>query len=509
MSKRRGPQQSLHCILAGNCCAIISTGANILGAERHSQHTGDETLVPSLGAEHGGLRTASTMSEVNQILREVDFEVLLRTEAEISKGIGLAEGSYLLPLANYLDLNFIGAGKSVTLNPEVMINFILERLAQGESIETIGLGLVAEFKQSGFVSKAGGKEQKRMDKAEPVRTHVGGFIAGEFEYHQEPDGSYHRLLEINQARIYFATQLNPYEEGTNLSVLVEFNPVPEEIIHQIDEVAISRNGITDTLRLAEHEVEGLIPFEQLYIKIRNVGKSGVDLTFGQFRLPFGIWSDYTSHRNFSSTKNNVLVNGFALKKIELGILVEKTLGSGFELQAALVHGRQGRTSPLDRADRDNKKDFAGRLGFSGEQFSAGFSSYLAEFSLDRNVAFGLDWLWSTTRLALSGEAVLQKNNKVNDSFGTSFDFNQVSSQAAYIQFDYAIANKLHLYGLYETWRLLADGETVENSAYKVFHGLRYNVHPQLRWTIFEFGRMFHQGFDNGNIHLSSQLEMTF
>jgi len=81
----------------------------------------------------------------------------------------------------------------------------------------------------------------------------------------------------------------------------------------------------------------------------------MDLTVGQFRLPFGIWSDYTSHRNFSSTKNNYLVNGFALKKIELGILVEKSFASGVGLKAALVHGRQGRTAPLHREDHDNKK----------------------------------------------------------------------------------------------------------------------------------------------------------
>jgi len=179
------------------------------------------------------------MSEVNQILQAVDFEVLLRTEAEINKGVGLAEGSYLLPLASYLDLNFIGAGKSVTLDPEAMIDFILGRLAQGESIETIGLGLVAEFKRTGFLPKVREQERpKKIDEAESGRTHIGGFLAGEFEYHQEPDGSYHRLLEINQVRIYFATQLNPNAVGNNLSVLAEYNPVPEEVIHQIDEIRI-------------------------------------------------------------------------------------------------------------------------------------------------------------------------------------------------------------------------------------------------------------------------------
>ncbi|MDZ7266819.1 MAG: hypothetical protein ONB48_06455 [candidate division KSB1 bacterium] len=481
--------------LAGIFCLLSFSNLTVLAAESEGQQ--------------GGRRTASTMSEVNAILRSVDFEVLLRTDTEISKGIGAMEGSYLLPLTNYLDLNFIGAGKSVTLDPEIMIDFIVERLGRGQSIETIGLELVTEFKKSGFVRQTAAPAPKVSDKAESAQMHVGGFVVGELEYHQEPDGSYHHLLELNQVRIYFATQLNSRDEGTNLGILAEFNPVPEEVIHQIEEIAISRNGISDTLRLAAPESDEVIPFEQLYLKIHNIGKSGVALTVGQIRLPFGIWSDYTSHRNFSSTKNNVLVNGFALKKIDLGILVEKVFPGGLDLKAALVHGRQGRTSSLSREDFDNGKDFVGRFGFSGRRFSAGFSSYLAEFAVNRKVAFGLDWQVSTNRLLLSGEAVLQKNNRVNTTFATNFDFNTVSSRAAYVQFDYLLTPKLHLYGLYETWRFLADGATIENPAYKVFHGLRYYIHPQFRWTVVEFGRMFHEGFDKGKLHLSSQLEMTF
>lgn len=367
---------------------------------------------------------------------------------------------------------------------------------------------MAEFKRSAFLPTLVNEAQKSGQPG-PGQTHVGGFLVAEFEYHQEPDGKYLRLLEINQARLYFSTQLNSDDAKNNISLLAEYNPVPEEVIHQIDEITVSRNGINDTLRAAENEIEGLIPFERLHIKVSNIANHGVTLTVGQFRNPFGLWSDYTSHRNFSSTKNNALVNGFALKKIELGLLVEKSFAGGFDLQAALVHGRQGRTFPLDRADRDDKKDFVGRFGFSGRHFSWGVSSYLAEFSLNKNVAFGLDGLLSTNRLSLSGELVLQKNKALNSTFGTAFAFNRTSAQALYIQFDYSATPKFHVYGFYETWRFFADDALVLHPAYKIFHGLRYNIHPQLRWTIFEFGRMFHRGFDQGKLHLSTQLEMTY
>lgn len=112
-------------------------------------------------------------------------------------------------------------------------------------------------------------------------------------------------------------------------------------------------------------------------------------------------------------------------------------------------------------------------------------------------------------MSVSGEAVYQKNSDVNDTFGTSFTFDSVSSASGYFQFDYAVSQRLHLYGLYETWRYSAGGRLVHQPTYKVFHGLRCSVSPEVRWTILELGRMFHGDFDRGSVHLATQLEVTF
>lgn len=180
-----------------------------------------------------------------------------------------------------------------------------------------------------------------------------------------------------------------------------------------------------------------------------------------------------------------------------------------DVRVALVHGRQSRTSDLSREDIDNKKDLVGRIGLNAGRLRFGASAYFAEFSLDRNIALGLDWLYSINRLSVGGELVYQKNNNVNKTFGTNFDFMQVSATSGYVQFDYALRTRLHVYGMYEFWRYSANSQQINNPAYKAFHGLRYQLHPQLRWTLIEYGRMFHEGFDEGNVHLSTQIEVIF
>ncbi|MFQ5650144.1 MAG: hypothetical protein ACE5IY_09395, partial [bacterium] len=271
----------------------------------------------------------------------------------------------------------------------------------------------------------------------------------------------------------------------------------------------------------ESQPEEEIEFEQLYARIDNIEDSGFGVMIGQIRNPFGLWSDFTSHRNFTSTKNNTLVNGFALKKIELGIQVDKNFDSGVVMKAALVHGRSGRTSSLDRADNDKSKDFVARLGYTGTKFGLGASAYLAEFSTNKRYAYGVDWQFLTPRFSLSGEAVFQKNNNPRSIQQTGVaniseelsqgiaGLNSLSSLGAYVQFSYSLGTRLSLYGLYETWRLYAAGDLVEDATYKVFHGFRHQINQRTRWMILEFGWMFHNNFDEGNLHLSTQLEVTF
>lgn len=483
------------------------------------------------GGGQRNLVTAFTMSQVSEILKNVANQVALRADPDLSEKFNLFDQNYLVNLTNHLDLNYIGVGRPVAMNPEAIIAFVLEKLEQGMSPNTIGLEMVAEFERTGYRTASPVSSSAATSLAESAsapdmnigldtqigKINVGGFIAGEIEYHQEPDGMFHTLFELNQARIYFSTEINPFDLANNISVLAEFNPVPEEVIHQIESIALPTANGTEVLSLANAhagesahaEEEEIIPFEQLYFRINNVGNSGFNLTIGQFRLPFGLWSDYTSHRNFTSAKNNMLVNGFALKKIELGVMLERALNEKVDVRVALVHGRQSRTSDLSREDIDNKKDLVGRIGLNAGRLRFGASAYFAEFSLDRNIALGLDWLYSINRLSVGGELVYQKNNNVNKTFGTNFDFMQVSATSGYVQFDYALRTRLHVYGMYEFWRYSANSQQINNPAYKAFHGLRYQLHPQLRWTLIEYGRMFHEGFDEGNVHLSTQIEVIF
>ena len=462
----------------------------------------------ALDAQNGGtvndLQTAYTMSAVNEILQAVSLGVLQEMGLDEDIPYDLADDSYLLVLANYIDLNVIGAGKGATLNPQEMVERISAQVRQGKSPDAIGLALVEDFKRRPFETKKQNEPQAQM-----LKTRIGVFFVNEFEHHQEPDGKFMQLLEINQTRIYFSSQLHSADGSSNLDFLAEWNPVPEEVVHHIDAIALARDGVADTLRLIENEIEGPVPFEQLHIRIGNIAGSGVDLTVGQFRNPFGIWSDYTSHRNFSSTKNNTLVNGFALKKIELGALLNKRLRHGIGIAVGLVHGRQSRTAPLGRADIDKKKDLVGRLEYTRGTAALGFSAYLGEARFNRNIAYGVDWLVSLDKLSLSGELVYQKNSKMNSTFGTSLAFNSVSAKSGYIQYDYLVSNKLHLYGFYEKWQYSADGKQINDPTYKVFHGLRYYLNRHLRWILVEYGRMFHNEFDDGRTHLSTQLELTY
>jgi len=154
----------------------------------------------------------------------------------------------------------------------------------------------------------------------------------------------------------------------------------------------------------------------LYFDVNNIGGAGVNIRTGQFRLPFGLWSDITSHRNFTSTKNNMLVNGYALKKIDLGFQVQKQFTGG-SLTAAVVHGRQGRTSNLSRATNDNKYDLVVRANLTQPKFQLGASAYLAEFKADRNIAIGGDLLIPSRYVTIAGEFVYQKNSDMRTTHG--------------------------------------------------------------------------------------------
>ena len=114
----------------------------------------------------------------------------------------------------------------------------------------------------------------------------------------------------------------------------------------------------------------------------------------------------------------MLVNGFALKKVDLGFQVQKQFTGG-SLTAAVVHGRQGRTSNLSRADNDNKYDLVVRGNLTQPKFQLGASAYLAEFKADRNIAIGGDLLIPSRYVTIAGEFVYHEEQRYADNLWLS------------------------------------------------------------------------------------------
>jgi hypothetical protein len=449
-------------------------------------------------------KTAYTMPEVNKILKQMHLYIDVELDDSIKAKPGFANAHYLIPLINYIDYNVIGKGNAAIIADDLLREFIILGGIEGKSFERIGKDLITEYNRLRTAGDYSGQKEDIF--------HVGGYLVGEVEYHQEPDGKFLTLMELNQFRLYFASHLNSESKSNRVNIFAEFNPVPEEVIHQVVQAVIKKGTLQDTLREVESigDADEAIPFERLFVAINNVGGTKINVTVGQFRTPFGLWSDYTSHRNFTSTKNNTLVNGFALKKIELGVKIDFQLSNNWQVEAAIMHGRLGRTSPLYRADFDNKKDLVTHITYTKNRFSGGASAYMAEFAFDKRNAYGIDLGYRFDKLLLSGEYVIQRNKQVAfNSPGIGAFINELSSDAAYLQFDHEISGKLHLYGMYDYWKLEADGQTVNQAAFKVFHGLKYFINPKTRWTILEYGHMFHKGFDKGFTHISTQLEVNF
>lgn len=467
--------------------------------------------------------SASTMAEIYQIFNEINLELILETDIS-SNAQDILNNNLFVPLSLHIDLNVIGQGKNIQINKTALKEFLVSELTKENT--KLSFELVDNYKKGLFnLSK---ESDVKQNKGISVKNSFGGFFVGEAEYHQEPDGNFHHLLEINQLRLYFSSQINQSSENS-MYFLGEWNPVPEEVVHHIDEIVLNNNGKDQRITLQQNKPIRPIPFEQLFFNIKNISNTGFDLTIGQFRNPFGIWSDYTSHRNFSATKNNFLVNGFALKKIELGLLAEKKFeidsdNTNLNIKGALVQGRSGRTTNLDGVDNDDTHDFVGNIEFSNKNMSLGASAYLSDFSITSRNAYGFNFMIPTKYVSLSGEYVYQKNSKPNQTFNTDLSFKSLSSHSGYVQFNYhiqdsfsffnnslidSISNNLNLYGFYEIWSYYTDEKIFKNPAYKVYHGLRYQFNPNVRWTMVEFGRMFHEGFDKGDIHLSTQLEATF
>jgi hypothetical protein len=455
----------------------------------------------SSGDNDSEIFAVATISDINRLINTVSLYALL--EIDVATGVVL-EDKHLISFSNYLDYQWIGAGKTAYVYPGKIATFIAEKINSGTKPEDIALLVIKAFETGTFLvdleTNAAAEEELRMK--------VGAYLVGEFEYHEEPDGKFVPLMEINQAKFFFSSHYNGNRNNVNaIDFLAEFNPLPEEVIHTIESIRLSHNGHIDTLSYPEPTGKGPIPFERLNFTISDIANSGFNATFGQIRNPFGLWSDFTSHRNFSGTKNNLLVNGFALKKIELGLQIDRNFGP-VKVTAALVHGRLGRTAPLFRENADHHFDGVLKAVFSRRGLHFGVSGYFAELGL-RRTAFGADFSAEAGKFLIGAEVVYQRNLDFAKLTGIDDLAKTASSVAGYFQVDYAISPKLHAYGFYDVWNFYLDGSLVHHPVFRAFHGLRYYVFKNVRWTMVEFGYMDHRQFDEGKIHLSTQVEVTF
>jgi hypothetical protein len=133
--------------------------------------------------------------------------------------------SYLLPLVNHLDFNVIGLGRFATMFPQRMIDFISSQLQSGLTLSQVGPLLIDEYQRLELVAL---QEQSRaltdlQSQGETIATreqpqiNIGGFFVSEFERHQELDASWLNLLEINQLRLFFSSQINPSSVGNRMA----------------------------------------------------------------------------------------------------------------------------------------------------------------------------------------------------------------------------------------------------------------------------------------------------
>src|SRR5258706_4805719 len=72
--------------------------------------------------------SANTVSQLNNHLDDIEFKVLLATDVQKVEAMNLTDYKYFIPLINYIDLNVIGKGKTVTINTDMLVDFIKEQI---------------------------------------------------------------------------------------------------------------------------------------------------------------------------------------------------------------------------------------------------------------------------------------------------------------------------------------------------------------------------------------------
>jgi hypothetical protein len=443
----------------------------------------------------------ATISDINNLLNTISLYTML--EIDVSTNVVFRD-KYLIPFGNYLDYQWVGAGKTAYLYPSKIASFIAEKINTGTPPENVARLVINAFQEGLFSVDVG-----EPDAGDANKLRVGAYFVGGYDIFQNPAGEVETHFEINQSKFYFSGHYNPDKSNRNvIDFLAEFNPVPEEVYHHIDFLRVNHGSYYDTLvRPSDEEGDGFVPFERLQVSVSNLAKSGVNVTFGQIRNPFGIWSDFSSHRNFTSTKNNLLVNGWALKKIELGLQLDRQWGP-FHGTFALVSGHPGRTSFRPRESEGRLLDVVLRGTWQHRGLRVGASSYFSDYST-RGAAYGVDVSMEANKFLFGGELVYQRNLDFSKQVDTDGLATRASSMSGYVQVDYALRPKLHLFGLYDIWSVYLDGDMVRHPVAHVFHGVRYYLTPNVRWTPVEFGYLYHNSFDKTRTRFGSQIEVTF
>lgn len=459
-----------------------------------------------LAAPEGGneqeIMAVATISDINNLLNTISLYVLL--EIDVSTGVVFRD-KYLIPFGNYLDYQVVGAGRTAYVYPGKIASFIAEKINTGTPPEGISRFVINAYQEGLFSVEVEGDTEVK----EGAKLRVGAYLVGGYEVYQRPEGGVLAHFEINQSKFYFSGHYNPNKTNTNVvDFLAEFNPVPEDIQHHLEFLRVAHNGHIDTLQIPGDSItEGTVPFERLQVTVGNVAKSGINATFGQLRNPFGIWSDFTSYRNLSSTKNNMLVNGFGLKKIDLGFQLDRQFGS-FHATLALLSGHKGRTYSIPREFDDQRLDVVLRGAYQRRGLRLGATAYLAEYNV-RKTAFGVDASVEADKFLLGAELVYQRNIDYGMETDTDLGIRTASSLSGYVQFDYAVRTRLHVYGLYDAWAIFLDGDLVRHPVFHIAHGVRYYLTQNVRWTPVEYARLTHQGFDRSRDSFVSRIEVTF
>jgi hypothetical protein len=127
-------------------------------------------------------KTAYTLPEANKILKAIHLYVDVELNDSIKTSTGLTNSHYLLPLINHIDYNIIGKGNIAIIEDVKLREFIIKSANEGKKAAVIEKELITEYIR--LEKKAGTSIEK-----EDV-FHVGGYLATEMEYHQEPDGDY-------------------------------------------------------------------------------------------------------------------------------------------------------------------------------------------------------------------------------------------------------------------------------------------------------------------------------